>query len=93
MNIDERFDALERQIRDVVERLEHLGERLEHLGERLEHTETALLTAIHGYVSVAEARMKKLEDAGRIDGDRLSQLEQRVIALELRLNFPPKGNT
>ena len=86
MNIDERFDALERQIRDVVERLEHLG-------ERLEHTETALLTAIHGYVSVAEARLKKLEDAGRIDGDRLSQLEQRVIALELRLNFPPKGNT
>lgn len=62
------------------------------IAERLEAQETRLLTAFHRYAEVNHARMQKVEAEQHVDGDRLTKLEERVRALEERLDFPRQSH-
>ena len=64
------------------------AELREWIAERMEAMETRLLTAFHRYTEASELRLQRVETEQRIDFERLTKLEERVRALEERLDFP-----
>src|SRR5437870_1948117 len=72
----ERMDAQEARLQKSME------EQESRLLERMEAQETRLLTAFHRFAEANHARIYKVEAGQRIDGDRLTKLEERVLALE-----------
>jgi hypothetical protein len=82
-HIAERLDVSEARMR---EQLQSSEERL-HL--YVEKIETNLLTAFHGWDSPMAGRVRKLETAPPVVDERLSALEDRMMAVEKRLGPTP----
>ena len=68
-----------------------LADLKEELLEAMHDIETHLLKGFYGYT---ESTQKHLNELDRSDGslrERLGTLENRVIDIEKRLNFPPSN--
>ena len=65
-------------------------ELLEAVSKLIYETETRLLKAFYGF---AESNRKEISDLTRSDSslrERLDTMEDRVLQIEKRLNFPPR---
>jgi len=78
---------------DVAQLRAELSEVETRLVGHMRHIETSLLTAFHNYAQGVNVRFRKIEaDLSNIDAAtlaRLDSVEQRMLALEMRL--PPSG--
>jgi len=89
---DEKLEGLEARFEGKLDTVEDRLRRhvQETIGEAVERLETRLLTAFSRFVESNNARLTRVEVAESTSADRIRSLEERVRALEQRLDFPAR---
>ena len=84
---------LEQQRIDTNERFDQLRSEMNHgyndIVERIHDSQTAVLKAFYSYAEGNNKRVAELEDDGGAVRRRLAVIEDRILAVEMRLNMPP----
>ena len=78
------------QLRNEMEQLRsefHHG--FDDLRETMRDGQTELLKAFYGYMQTTDAKLKEAETADFGLRQRLTAVEDRLLEVEKRLNFPP----
>lgn len=78
---------------DTNERFDQLRSEMSHgyndIVERIHDSQTAVLKAFYSYAEGNNKRVAELEDDGGAVRRRLAVIEDRILAVEMRLNMPP----
>jgi hypothetical protein len=78
---------------DTNERFDQLRSEMNHgyndIVERIHDSQTAVLKAFYSYAEGNNKRVAELEDDGGAVRRRLAVIEDRILAVEMRLNMPP----
>jgi hypothetical protein len=61
----------------------------DHLTETMRDVQTEILKAFYGYTQTTNAKLKEAEVSDIGLRQRLTVVEERILAVEKRLNFPP----
>ncbi len=83
---EDLIDALGRQREDL---LEAAGKQREDLLEAIHDSETRLLKAFYAYAESAGKHFKDLDQSDITLRQRMAIYEDRLLAVEKRLNLPP----
>jgi hypothetical protein len=91
--LDDFGKKLEQHRIDTNERFDQLRSEMNHgyndIVERIHDSQTAVLKAFYSYAEGNNKRVTELEDDGGAVRRRLAVIEDRILAVEMRLNMPP----
>ena len=86
--VEGKIDALEQRVEGKIDALE---QRLQdRMTELIHDSETRLLQAFYSYADGNNKRVGQLETNDAALVARVGTLENRVLEIEKRLNFPPQ---